>query len=73
MPRPHFTSDKDPVSIVQEAVWVSGPVWTDAEILVPTGFDPRTGQHLAQSLYRMSYRLQGRRTSYMYRHACQLE
>jgi len=27
-PRPHFTPGKDPVSIVQEAGWTSGPVWT---------------------------------------------
>ena len=27
-PRPHFTPGKDPVPILQEAVWVPGPVWT---------------------------------------------
>jgi len=27
-PRPHFTSGKDPVPIVQEAGWARGPVWT---------------------------------------------
>jgi hypothetical protein len=27
-PRPHFTPGKDPVPIVQEAGWASGPVWT---------------------------------------------
>jgi len=26
-PRPHFTPGKDPVPIVQEAGWASGPVW----------------------------------------------
>ena len=26
--RPHFTPGKDPVPIVQEAGWVSRPVWT---------------------------------------------
>jgi len=43
-PRPgRFTPGKDPVAIVQEAGWASGPVWTDAENLVPPpGFDPRT-------------------------------
>ena len=36
---PHllFTSGKDPVSIVQEAGWAPGPVWTGAENLDPTG------------------------------------
>jgi len=37
MPRPLFTPGKDPVPIVQEAVWSSGSVWTGAENLaVPT-------------------------------------
>ena len=27
-PRPHFTSGKEPVPIVQEAGWAPGPVWT---------------------------------------------
>ena len=33
---------KDPVPIVQEAVWASGPVWTGAENLPPPlpGFNP---------------------------------
>jgi len=30
-PRPHFTSGKDPVSILQEAGWAPGPVWTDGK------------------------------------------
>ena len=32
-----FTPRKDPVPIVQEAGWASGPVWTRAENLAPTG------------------------------------
>ena len=31
-PRPLFTSEKEPVPIVQEAGWAPGPVWTGAEI-----------------------------------------
>ena len=27
-PRPHFTPRKDPVHILQEAGWATGPVWT---------------------------------------------
>jgi len=27
-PRLHFTTGKDPVPILQEAVWAPGPVWT---------------------------------------------
>ena len=30
-----FTPRKDPVSIVQEAGWASGPVWIGAENLTP--------------------------------------
>ena len=29
--RPHFTPGKDPVPILQEALWVPGPVWKRAE------------------------------------------
>jgi hypothetical protein len=37
-PRPgRFTPGKDPVPIVQEAGWATGPVWTGAENLAPTG------------------------------------
>ena len=43
-PRPLFTPGKDPAPIVQEAGWAPGPVWTGAENLAPTGFDPRTLQ-----------------------------
>jgi len=42
-PRSLFTPGKDQVSIVQEAGWAPGPVWTVAENLgPPPGFDPRT-------------------------------
>jgi len=27
-PWPHFTPGKDPVTILQEAGWAPGPVWT---------------------------------------------
>jgi hypothetical protein len=43
-----FTPRKDPVSIVQEARWAAGPVWTGAENLAPPlGLDPRTVQPVA--------------------------
>ena len=44
MTRPQLTPGKDPVPIVQEAGWASGPVWTGAKISCPPGFDPRTVQ-----------------------------
>ena len=45
-PRQHITPGKDPVPIVQEAGWASGPVWTGAENLAPPGFDPLTVRHI---------------------------
>ena len=39
-----FTPGKEPLPIVQEAGWASGPVWTGAKNLAPPGFDPRTAQ-----------------------------
>ena len=42
MPQPQLTTGKDPVPIVQEAWWTSGPVWTNAENSPPPAFDPRT-------------------------------
>ena len=39
-----LTPGKDPVPILQEYVWASGPDWTGAENLAATGFDPRTVQ-----------------------------
>ena len=42
-----FIPRKDPVPIVQEAGWATGPVWTGAENLAPPAFDPRTVQPVA--------------------------
>jgi len=54
-PRPLFNPGKDPVPIVQEVVWVPGPVWTGAENLAPTGiWSPDRPVH-SLSLYRLSY------------------
>ena len=39
-----FTPGKDPVPVIQEAGWASGPVWMGVENLAPPGFDPRTVQ-----------------------------
>ena len=46
---------KDPVSVVQEARWVPGPIWTGAENLALTGIRPWAVQPVARSLYRLSY------------------
>jgi len=55
MPRPHLTPGKDPVSIVQEAGWASGPVWTGAENLAPTGIQSPDRPAHRQSLYGLRY------------------
>ena len=34
-PRPFYSLERDPVPIVQEAGWATGPVWTRAENLAP--------------------------------------
>jgi len=49
------TPGKDPVSIVQEAGWAPGPVWTGAENLVPTGIRTPDRPGRSQSLYRLRY------------------
>jgi len=54
-PRPLFTPGKDSVPIVQEAGRATGPVWTDAENLAPTGIRFPDRPARSQSLYRLSY------------------
>ena len=53
-PRPHFTPGKDPVTILQEAGWASGPVWTGGESL-PHRDSILDSPARSQSLYRLSY------------------
>ena len=55
MPRPLFTPGKDPGPIVQEAEWATGPVWTGAENLAPTGIRSPDRPGRSQSLYRLRY------------------
>ena len=43
-PRPQFTAGREPVHIVREAGWATGPVWTGAVNSVPTGIRYRTVQ-----------------------------
>ena len=54
-PRPLFPPGKDPVPIVQEAVWSSGPVWTGAENHASTGVRSPDRPARSQSLYRLRY------------------
>jgi hypothetical protein len=50
----HLTHGKDPVPIVQEAGWASGPVWTGAENLASTGIQSPDHPALRQSLVGIS-------------------
>jgi hypothetical protein len=50
-----FTPGKDPVPIVQEAGWPSGPVWTGAENLAATGIRSPDFPARSKSLYRLRY------------------
>ena len=56
-PLSRFTPGKGPVLIVLEAGWASGPVWTGAENLAPTGIRSPNLQTCSESLYRLSYRV----------------
>jgi len=53
MPRPLITPRKDPVPTIQEAGWASGPVWTGAENLAPTGIQSPDCPVCSQLLYRL--------------------
>ena len=53
--RPQLGPGKDPVPIVQEAGWASGPVWTGVENLALTGIRSPDRRARRQSLYRLHY------------------
>ena len=46
---------KDPVLILQEAGWASGPVWQSVENLAPIGIRSPDRPARRQSLYRLRY------------------
>jgi hypothetical protein len=49
-----YPRDRDPVPIVEEAGWASGPFWTDAENLI-TGIRSPNHPVRSESLYRLNY------------------
>ena len=53
-PWPHFTPEKDPIPILQEAGWASGPVWTGGKSRPHRDSIPDRPAH-SQSLYWLSY------------------
>ena len=54
MPRPLYPREW-PGTIVQEAGWAPGPVWTGVENLAPTGIRTPDRPARSGSLYRLSY------------------
>ena len=54
-PRPLYSREREPVSIVQEAGWAPGPVWAGAENLAPTGIRSPERPARSELLYRLSY------------------
>jgi hypothetical protein len=55
MPQLLFTPGKDLISLIHEAGWVPGPVWTGSENLAPTGIRSPDRPAHSQSLYRLRY------------------
>ena len=49
-----FPPGKDPVPIVQEDGWATGPGWTGVESLAPTGIRSPDRPARSESLYRLS-------------------
>jgi len=54
-PRPHFTPGKEPIHIIQEAGWPSGPVWTAGKSRPHWDSIPDSPAR-SQSLHQLSYR-----------------
>ena len=54
-PRPHFTPEKNPVTILQEAGWAPGPVWTGGKSR-PHRDSIQGRPTRSQSLCQLSYR-----------------
>ena len=46
-PRSHYSQETGSISVIREAVWVPGRVYTAAEIITPSGFYPRYVQTVA--------------------------
>ena len=51
--RPLFNPGKDPVPVVQEVGWATGPVWTGAQNLASTEIRTPDRPASSQSLYRL--------------------
>ena len=54
-PRPLYSLERDPVSILQEAGWTPGPVWTSTENVATTGIRSLGRPARSESLCRLRY------------------
>ena len=54
-PRPLYPREREPVAIVQEAGWASGPVLMASENLAPTGIRSPDRPTHRESLYQLRY------------------
>ena len=54
-PRPLYPQENAPISIVKEAGWAPGPVWTGADNHAHTGIPSPDRQARSDSLYRLRY------------------
>jgi hypothetical protein len=54
-PRQLYPREKNPVPILQETGWDSGPAWTDAENLAPIEIRSPDRPTRSESLYRLGY------------------
>jgi hypothetical protein len=54
-PRPHYSRERDPLPIEQEAVWAQEPVGTREENLAPVGIRSPDRPARSKSPYRLSY------------------
>jgi hypothetical protein len=54
-PWPLYPWEREPVPIVQQAVWAPWPVWTGAENLAPTGIRSLDRPAPSESLYQPRY------------------
>ena len=69
--RPHFTTGKDPVPIVQEVGWVPGPIWTGGKSRPHRDSIPNRPAR-SQSLYRLSFPAHPRKAYYHFKTICHM-
>jgi hypothetical protein len=49
-PRPFYPRERDPVPIIQEALWVLGQEWTGEENLAPRVVQPLASRHAVYTI-----------------------